>query len=338
MWLRLLPTARLLLWFSAAALALAVEAPAAADDPTDQIRTRIRTAVETGERDATALLSAEGTWTSIPRLRIRVEAARQQLRESKQWLSGESSPASAVLEAQAAEAEMAARELQRILTLAGSGERSGDPAVEAVRQGLVSDLRAMIGDGADYVTRWRAAVATSRRRSRRPVAAHQTAAPYFAVLDGAIARSRQCLDATLEEIRLCRSELARAYDRAAVAGDWNRSPALLERQLAQQPSDEPLRTAAVAFLQGRYDEVVNLLESSLSVPKRPYRDRRNAAQRHLLVSAARYALFQLGGGSDLAHRERAVASARAALSADPDLTPPESVFSPRFILFFESNR
>lgn len=317
-------------WVRAFAAVVAVAAAAAADEP-DALRARIRSAVEAGERDAAAL-GAGQAWASVPALRSRAEAARQQLRESKRWLDEQAPVNPAALQAQAGEAEMAARELQR-LTRSGAGPGS-DPAGEALR----TELRWMIADGAGYVSRWRDAVATSRRRVRRAVREHQNAAPYIEVLDNAVARARQCLDRPAEEMRVCRSELGRAYDRALVAGNWSGTAAQLERTLAKPPNDETLRSALVVYLQGRYEEVVSQYESSLSVPRWPFQDRRIAAQRLLVAGAARYALFQLGGGAEATHRERALANVRAALSADADVTPSESVFSPRFLLFFESNR
>ena len=324
-----LPTVRNVLCSLLAGIALA--APVALAQNATDVRSAIRTAVETGEREATALEAGDSAWRAVPAVADRYEAARQQIRESKKWIEAKTRDAAA-LEAQAKEAEMAAGEIQRIALLAReSRDRLADPAEILRRDQLRTELQQMIRDGARFVAAWRA-----RRNPPRRV--RENAPPYFAALDAAVARGRAAVDGPVEEIRDARNQLADTYDRAAIALDYPGPKTLLPAATAPPKTPDALRNAVAAWLEGRYDDVGRLLEGGSFLIGRSYRPRRLEAQRYLFLSAAAYARFQLSGGADATLRTAAESNAKKALEYDVDLVPSPNVFSPRFRLFFESQR
>ena len=100
------------------------------------------------------------------------------------------------------------------------------------------------------------------------------------------------------------------------------------------PPPEPLIQAAEAFFSGELRKAVEILDDS-GLAESP--DARTRAHAALLRAAARFSLWQAGGGADLDLLERARQDVRTAREADPDLTPLQSAFSPRFSAFFEAN-
>ena len=93
-----------------------------------------------------------------------------------------------------------------------------------------------------------------------------------------------------------------------------------------------LRKAADAFFAGDYDEVIRLVSAT------NYSQRKSRSHALLLRSAARYALFLLGGETDYALRGQAIEDIVACRRTDPDLEPGEDFFSPRFRDFFAGTR
>ena len=89
-----------------------------------------------------------------------------------------------------------------------------------------------------------------------------------------------------------------------------------------------LRQAADAFFAGEYEETVRLLVTLQSSSAK------TQAHGLLLRSAARYALFLLGGETDYALRGLATEDVTACREASPDLVPNQEAFSPRFRDFF----
>jgi hypothetical protein len=97
------------------------------------------------------------------------------------------------------------------------------------------------------------------------------------------------------------------------------------------PPPPALRSAATAFLAGRYQEAVVVDPEQLPVgPPR--------AHGLLFRSAALYALYLLDGSRDLALLERAQQDVRACRQTAADLTPDERAFSPRYREFFQATR
>jgi hypothetical protein len=90
--------------------------------------------------------------------------------------------------------------------------------------------------------------------------------------------------------------------------------------------------AAAAFLDGHYEHVREVLRGAT------FDEPRLAAQRHLLLAAADYTLFVLGGGSDADLRESAAQNIRRCRRVDYSVTPRREIFSPGFIDFFNDVR
>lgn len=93
-----------------------------------------------------------------------------------------------------------------------------------------------------------------------------------------------------------------------------------------------LLNGARAYFDGQYREAVDLLDRAAGLKGRA------AAQSLLLRSAARFALFEAGGGKDPELRRLAARDATAARRADPTLQPDREVFSPPFVDFFRASR
>lgn len=100
------------------------------------------------------------------------------------------------------------------------------------------------------------------------------------------------------------------------------------------PPPEPLLEAAGAFFSGQLEHTVELLNES-GLAESP--DPRTRAHAALLRAAARFSLWQAGGGADLDLLEAARQDVRTARDAAPVLTPLPRAFSPRFLAFFEAN-
>jgi hypothetical protein len=108
----------------------------------------------------------------------------------------------------------------------------------------------------------------------------------------------------------------------------------LRRQASAPASASPsaapseLLAGAEAFFGARYDEAIRYLERASGLRARA------AAQRALLLAAARYARYRMGGERDAAVRRQAVEDVAACRRADPSLMPDRAVFSPEFAAFF----
>jgi hypothetical protein len=103
---------------------------------------------------------------------------------------------------------------------------------------------------------------------------------------------------------------------------------LLARAAAAAGGPPPvLVDAAVSFFGGDYQRTVSLLE------KASFSEPRATAQALLLRAAARYALFMVSGGKDGTLRARAAADV-IECHRYPQVTLPQSAFSPAFAAFF----
>lgn len=103
----------------------------------------------------------------------------------------------------------------------------------------------------------------------------------------------------------------------------------LEKLTAAPP--ETLETAAEAFLDGRHQDVVAVLQEAR------FGERRARAHARLLLAASRHALYLEGGELDDELRSAAVEDARACRQDDARLAPTDRFFSPRFIAFFDQS-
>ena len=101
---------------------------------------------------------------------------------------------------------------------------------------------------------------------------------------------------------------------------------------AVSPPPPELTSAAEAFLLGDYTAVLTILEAS------EFSSVRAASHAHLLNAAALFTLFYFEGGSQPELLERAREEVLYCRAADPSRLPPASVFSPRFITFFDSQQ
>ena len=93
-----------------------------------------------------------------------------------------------------------------------------------------------------------------------------------------------------------------------------------------------LLNGARAYFDGRYQDAVDLLSRSGGLRGRA------AAQSLLLRSAARFALFKVGGEKDADLHRQATADAAASRRADATLIPDAEAFSPQFVEFFRASR
>jgi hypothetical protein len=91
-----------------------------------------------------------------------------------------------------------------------------------------------------------------------------------------------------------------------------------------------IRDAALAYLDGDYARVVRILGAD------PPSEAKARAAAHLLLAAARHALYLEGGEQDEALLESARRDVEACKDGNPQLVPPEEVFSPRFLKFFRA--
>jgi hypothetical protein len=127
---------------------------------------------------------------------------------------------------------------------------------------------------------------------------------------------RKGLTATTPEVEL--RELARRLAEGAET---------LEGESAGPPGE--LVAAAEALFAARYEQVLEILGD------RRYGTRRAQAHAALLKAAARFFLYEAGGGSDPELLAALAADVAAARQADPRLTPPERLFPPRFRALWE---
>ena len=250
------------------------------------------------------------------------------------WTTGDPAPADLLRNAQE---ELAAA---RRLLGAGDGERREAPGADAIREARSRTRRAL---GALEALRERIAAHRAEIGAQRGSARQR--------LNDLLGTARRALAETAD---LAERIPAVARDRDALAGridqvDGVRRDAsldLLERQreqLAQAiatlretaaPPPEPLLQAADAFFSGELQKTVEILNDS-GLAESP--DTRTRAHAALLRAAARFSLWQAGGGADLDLLEAARQDVRTARDADPELTPLQRAFSPRFLAFFEAN-
>jgi hypothetical protein len=91
----------------------------------------------------------------------------------------------------------------------------------------------------------------------------------------------------------------------------------------------PLLEGASAYFSGDYARAALTLESAPDSS-----DRHAVAEARLIRSAARYALYVIGGAKDSGLQQRAAQDASDCRRLDPRVSPSRKVFSPRFVQFF----
>jgi hypothetical protein len=103
------------------------------------------------------------------------------------------------------------------------------------------------------------------------------------------------------------------------------------KQRIPQPAVVPpsLLEGASAYFAGDYARAAKTLADAPDSP-----DRRAAAQARLFRSAARYALYVVGGAKDDSLQQSALQDASDCRKLDPSVFPKPAVFSPRFVEFF----
>ena len=136
------------------------------------------------------------------------------------------------------------------------------------------------------------------------------------------AQAREQLDGVRREAERRRDALRQAAAKTPVSP--SASPVA---RAAAVPSPE-LLAGAEAFFGARYDEAIRYLERANGLRARA------AAQRALLLAAARFARYRMGGEQDVAVRRQAAEDVAACRRADPSLVPDRAVFSPEFAAFF----
>lgn len=276
----------------------------------ERLRTRIEQAVGEAEdlADEAARPEDRDLWSrGSPPPAERLETARRDLREARRLLEetdGEPSGADALERAREL-ADRAAGAVQEIRAQVEERRRS---------------LRARQGTERERLEALRA---TARRLLDRT--------EDLAAEVPAVARERDALRDALEgaaggeELPLVELERRRGRLATAVAR---------LREISEPPPPELLE-AADAYLSGELERALEMLrEPALAASDEP-RVRAHAA---LLRAAARFTLWQAGGGADLNLLEAAEEDVRAARAAEPELSPLPQAFSPRFLAFFEANR
>lgn len=194
------------------------------------------------------------------------------------------------------------------------------------------------------------------------VVAHMTAAIGEQPVEGETIRTRDLRDLYLPYYYLGEAEGQQRHCAAAVAA-WNESlrqgavrrnarlyarlqagidacakgsdPRIDSRPLRRpyvQGVPSELVEAAAALLDGHYEHVREVLRGVT------FDEPRMAAHRHLLLAAADYTLFVLGGESDADLRESAMQNVRRCRRVDYSVIPRRGIFSPRFIDFFNEVR
>jgi hypothetical protein len=106
---------------------------------------------------------------------------------------------------------------------------------------------------------------------------------------------------------------------------------------ALRPTPAPVAAAvpprllegASAYFAGDYARAALTLESAPDSS-----DRHAVAEARLIRSAARYALYVIGGAKDSGLQQRAAQDASDCRRLDPGVSPSRKVFSPRFVQFF----
>lgn len=145
-----------------------------------------------------------------------------------------------------------------------------------------------------------------------------------------VAKSRARVESLVEQV----SGLDASVDDAEInelASQLKQASSSLERSTVQPPRE--LTMAAEAFLRGEYAQALDILDQGELAPGK------ESAQAHLLQAAALFALFQSQGGLQpelLEQARQEVLSCHSATAARP--IPSASVFSPRFIEFFEAQQ
>jgi tetratricopeptide (TPR) repeat protein len=157
-----------------------------------------------------------------------------------------------------------------------------------------------------------------------------TASEYLKPYPPSIARLRQHLEGLASQAGGL-NEYSSKADVDSLAGELEQAIADLD-ELAAKPPPE-LSQAAVAFLDGEYEEVLQILaETDRS-------SNRVAVQAHLFQAAALYSLYRAQGESQPELLERATQEVLSYQSFNKSLPRlPFQIFSPRFIEFFESQR
>jgi len=145
-----------------------------------------------------------------------------------------------------------------------------------------------------------------------------------------VAKSRARVESLVEQV----SGLDASVDDAEInqlARQLKQASSSLERSTVQPPRE--LTMAAEAFLRGEYAQALDILDQG------ELASAKESAQAHLLQAAALFALFQSQGGLQpelLEQARQEVLSCHRATAARP--IPSATVFSPRFIEFFEAQQ
>lgn len=108
--------------------------------------------------------------------------------------------------------------------------------------------------------------------------------------------------------------------------------AVARLRAAAQPPPRLLRRAAEEFVAGAYPAVLEVLAEF------GFNDPRAAAHAYLLRAASHWALAQAAGEAGDELRAAAREDALSCMASDDSVAPVESVFSPRFVAFFEALR
>lgn len=237
---------------------------------------------------------------AVRRLRMRQDRAERMLAETRSQLQGGHSAVTEI-EAAAAVAGQSRREFESI-------------RVEAQRQRslLVSRQEQLISELETLVESSREILSDSEHLAPYPREISRWRAAVGAALDKAGSLEAEL---SLDELDVLKSELE-----TAISG---------LRDAVSPPPRELIR-AAEAFLSGDYRSVLAILGGS------SFSSTRAASQAHLLKAAALFTLFHASDGSEPELLERAREEVLDFRAADPVRLPPSSVFSPRFVRFFEN--
>ncbi len=286
---------------------------------------QFRSGLERAGQAAGLLESGDQSWRSINRLKIRLEAAEQILHEAQMHFDSAIEKGDvAALDAIAEEVETAHRAFVSIrCSLVLVRPPSADSVISGCGYQLDGDLTAKQREQHRkslrvQVREWKRRLDGSLKQRGAPPpgsAAARSVNEVRALFD-------RCLtiadSGSVVQVQAIRSETEAAFGKAGRVLQDRREFGPLSL-----PSD--LRDAAADHLAGRYEKVLALNIQSA--------DSRVRALANLFLASAAYSLYQLN--DDAAMRARAVRYVRLSRT-HPAIEPDETVFSPRFIVFFES--
>jgi len=163
------------------------------------------------------------------------------------------------------------------------------------------------------------------QKARKQLRASEFLRPY----PPAVARRRSAVEQALEHAKAATGDALDPGEMQAVQSELAKATRDLRQSITSPPAE--LKAAAEAYLARDYSGVLTALAET------EFSSARAASHAHLLQAAALFSLYQTTGASDDALLVKAREEVLACNGVDPQRSPPPAVFSPSFIMFFESH-